>query len=170
MHLLCFLQDWQSGKLVHKQLLLEELSVLTRPKREKRKLAIILWFSVNVQWIYDEELKICNQTNIYKLVVSSFHFMSKSMNLTTRVQSGSIPHLAKQHRYFHIPQQRSSTWPRKQPTEARKNDAKSPANVPSTLIAPSVPLGTILNVVAKYLQILHQLSNIIGQNTCRTLQ
>jgi len=45
------------------------------------------------------------------------------------------------------------TWPRKQPTDARKNDAKSPANVPSRLIAPSVPLGTILNVVAKYLRI-----------------
>lgn len=32
-------------------------------------------------------------------------------------------------------------------------DAKTPAKVPSTLTAPSVPLGTTLNVVTKYLVI-----------------
>lgn len=39
----------------------------------------------------------------------------------------------------------------KHPTDARKIEAKSPANVPSRLTAPSVPLGTTLNVVTKYL-------------------
>lgn len=38
-----------------------------------------------------------------------------------------------------------------QPTKARRIDAKSPAKVPSILTAPSVPLGTIFNVVTRYL-------------------
>lgn len=40
----------------------------------------------------------------------------------------------------------------RQPTDARRIEARSPARVPSTLTAPSVPLGTTLNVVTKYLQ------------------
>ena len=39
----------------------------------------------------------------------------------------------------------------RQPTKARRIDAKSPAEVPSALTAPSVPLGTIFNVVTRYL-------------------
>jgi hypothetical protein len=39
----------------------------------------------------------------------------------------------------------------KQETKARRIDAKSPAMVPSILTAPSVPLGTTLSVVIKYL-------------------
>ena len=38
-----------------------------------------------------------------------------------------------------------------QATKERRIDAKSPAMVPSTLTAPSVPLGTVLNVVTRYL-------------------
>lgn len=39
-------------------------------------------------------------------------------------------------------------------TNARTMDAKIPAKVPSTLTAPSVPLGTTLNVVTRYLDIM----------------
>lgn len=39
----------------------------------------------------------------------------------------------------------------KQAIPASSIEAKSPATVPSTLTAPSVPLGTILNVVTRYL-------------------
>jgi hypothetical protein len=44
----------------------------------------------------------------------------------------------------------------RQPTNARRTDAKSPARVPSTLTAPSVPLGTTVNVVTRYLDKKHQ--------------
>lgn len=39
----------------------------------------------------------------------------------------------------------------RQATPERNIDARSPATVPSTLTAPSVPRGTISNVVTRYL-------------------
>lgn len=49
-----------------------------------------------------------------------------------------------------------STSPMREPTKARRIEAKSPAKVPSTLTAPSVPLGTTLNVVTRYLYTRHR--------------
>lgn len=40
--------------------------------------------------------------------------------------------------------------------KARAKEAKIPAKVPSTLTAPSVPLGTTLNVVTRYLDIMQR--------------
>jgi hypothetical protein len=45
----------------------------------------------------------------------------------------------------------NNTSPMRQPTEARIIEANNPASVPSALTAPSVPLGTTLNVVTRYL-------------------
>lgn len=45
----------------------------------------------------------------------------------------------------------SFTSPKKQPTKASKIEANNPARVPSTLTAPSVPLGTTFKFVTKYL-------------------
>jgi hypothetical protein len=50
-------------------------------------------------------------------------------------------------------QKLGNTSPRRKLTKARTTDAKIPAKVPSTLTAPSVPLGTTLNVVTRYLDI-----------------
>lgn len=48
------------------------------------------------------------------------------------------------------------------PTKARRIEARSPTKVPSTLTAPSVPLGTTLNVVTRYL---HQEQKHLGEQT-----
>jgi hypothetical protein len=45
----------------------------------------------------------------------------------------------------------NKTSPMRQPMEARSIEANNPASVPSALIAPSVPVGTTLNVVTRHL-------------------
>jgi hypothetical protein len=44
--------------------------------------------------------------------------------------------------------------------EARSIEANNPASVPSALTAPSVPLGTTLNVVTRYLLKPHKCGTI----------
>jgi hypothetical protein len=54
----------------------------------------------------------------------------------------------------------NNTSPMRQPTEARSIEANNPASVPSALTAPSVPLGTTLNVVTRYLLKPHKCGTI----------
>lgn len=60
--------------------------------------------------------------------------------------------------YMYAESELVNTFPMRQPTKARNKEAKIPAKVPSTLTAPSVPLGTTLNVVTRYLGIMQEKS------------
>jgi len=54
-------------------------------------------------------------------------------------------------------------------TNARTTEATIPAKVPSTLTAPSVPLGTTLNVVTRYLDIMPEIFRIDYHNSHLTI-